>query len=318
MHELLSSAAQTVPRLVRPAGPRSAAAEELVALVAERRDVLKDELQRDGAVLFRGFAVETAAAFDRVVRSLYPGLLDYVEGNSPRARVSGQIYTSTSYPPEYPISLHSELSYAHRWPSAIAFFCRHSAAAGGETPIADCRTVLARIPAGVRERFVTRGVRYVQSMHGGRGLGKTWQDTFETSDRRVVEDYCAAGHVDYEWRPDGGLRTVQVRPAVRTHPETGAQVWFNQADQWHPSNLDAASREALLRVCRGDDLPLNATYADGGAIADEDIEAIRSSFDAHATVFPWERGDVLILDNMLMAHGRRPYRGHREVLVAMA
>jgi alpha-ketoglutarate-dependent taurine dioxygenase len=37
----------------------------------------------------------------------------------------------------------------------------------------------------------------------------------------------------------------------------------------------------------------------------------------NAISFRWERGDVLLLDNYLVAHGRNPYEGPRKILVAM-
>ena len=38
---------------------------------------------------------------------------------------------------------------------------------------------------------------------------------------------------------------------------------------------------------------------------------------AEAVTFSRQRGDVLVLDHMLTAHGRRPFTGARRVLVAM-
>jgi alpha-ketoglutarate-dependent taurine dioxygenase len=32
----------------------------------------------------------------------------------------------------------------------------------------------------------------------------------------------------------------------------------------------------------------------------------------------WEAGDLLMLDNLLAAHGRRPFSGERRIAVAMS
>ena len=50
--------------------------------------------------------------------------------------------------------------------------------------------------------------------------------------------------------------------------------------------------------------------------------ALRSGLGAFfydcAVSFAWRRGDVLMLDNMLVAHGRATFKGDRRVVVAMA
>jgi hypothetical protein len=44
------------------------------------------------------------------------------------------------------------------------------------------------------------------------------------------------------------------------------------------------------------------------------------AYHAETVSFPWQQGDLLMPrhDNMLVAHGRAPYTGRREVLVGMA
>lgn len=292
--------------------------EELVAWAREARAEVQARLLEHGALLLRGFGVTTPAALQAVSQALDPSLSAYIEGNSPRTRLSGEVYTSTEYPAELPISLHNEMSYAHWWPRRLYFACAVAPGAGGETPICDSRRVLAALPPDLRRRFEERGVRYTQNLATRRGLGRPWADTFETDDRAAVEAYLRRGEVEFTWRGDGGLRTSQVRPAVRAHPETGEEVWFNQADQWHISNLPAASRELLEELVPEDERPLDARFGDGGAIDEADLDVVRATCAAEALVFPWEEGDLVILDNMLVAHGRRPYTGPRRILLAMA
>src|SRR5256885_7769472 len=209
----------------------------LIEWISRHRDLFESWLSKPGAVLLRGFASDTPEEFEAVVRAVQPTLLDYIEGDSPRTKITGKVYTSTEYPETYRISLHNELSYAHKWPRKIFFYCAVPPSQGGETPIVDCREVLNALDPQLRERFIRRKVRYVNNLHGGNGVGKSWQETFETDDKSEVVRYLSAGGVDFTWDDQGHLRTSQIREAVITHPVTGERVWFNQAEQWHPAML---------------------------------------------------------------------------------
>jgi alpha-ketoglutarate-dependent taurine dioxygenase len=281
------------------------------------RDLLERKLLEHGAVLFRGFGLSEVAQFEELANVAAPGLVNYVEGSSPRIMLGEKVYTSTEYPPEYFVSLHNELSYAHRWPSKLLFFCAVEPREGGETPLADSRKVLQRLSPELRERFAGKGVKYVRNLHGDRGAGLSWQTVFETDDRARVEEYCREGRIEFSWQEDGGLRTSQVREAVATHPRTGEQVWFNQVDQWHPSNLGEADARALRATLPEEDLPINAYHGDGSPLSAADLDEVRQAVRDVMVAFPWRQGDVLVVENMLVAHGRMPFAGPRRVMVAM-
>jgi len=295
--------------------PRSTV--DLAEWVRASRNRVEQRLLAHGALLFRGFGVTSAADFERVARAFTEDLLDYIEGSSPRTMLTDKVYTSTEYPPEYSISLHNELSYAHRWPGKLFFFCQTPASRGGETPLADGRHILKLLPPPVLHRFASKGVRYLRTMHDGRGPGLSWPTVFETTDRTAIEAYCREGGIDADWLPDGWLRTSQVRPAVIRHPGTGEQVWFNQADQWHPSNLGADLDAAISSVSQPSEMPLYAEFGDGTPIDPADLDAVRRAADAASTSFPWAAGDVLVIDNTMVLHGRLPFSGPRRVLVSM-
>lgn len=66
-----------------------------------------------------------------------------------------------------------------------------------------------------------------------------------------------------------------------------------------------------------DKFPRNAYYRDGSEIEEESLEAIRQAYEQERIVFIWQKGDVMILDNRLIAHSRNPFKGNRKVVVAM-
>jgi alpha-ketoglutarate-dependent taurine dioxygenase len=289
---------------------------DLTAWAADHRARIEADLLRHGGLLFRGFGIDGANRLEAVVRAVAGDALEYRERSSPRSTVEGKIYTSTDYPSDYPIFLHNENSYQNDWPLKIFFLCQQPAQEGGETPIADCRRVLARIAPEVRDRFADKGWMYVRNF--GDGFGLDWRTVFQTEDKAAVEAHCRKSGIEVEWKSGDRLRTRAVRPAMARHPKTGELLWFNHATFFHVSTLEPAVREALLEEFPEEDLPANTYYGDGSPIEPEVLDHLRSVYHRETTSFPWEKGDVLLLDNMTVAHGRSPFRGDRKILVAMA
>lgn len=283
--------------------------------LAKNREWIESRLHEHGAILFRDFNLRGVGEFEDFVRVFGHELLSYSYQSTPRSKVSENIYTSTEYPAGQTIQLHNEMAYARSWPMKIFFYCVTPAAEGGETPIADSRRVFARIDERIRERFIRKQIMYCRNYD--EGLDLPWTTVFQTTDRAQVEAYCREAGIDFEWLDGNRLRTRQVCQAAVAHPITGAWVWFNQAHLFHVSSLEPSVRAALSSTYEVDEYPRNAYYGDGSTIEDEVLESIREAYREETTVFPWQAGDVLMLDNMLMAHGRQPFMGQRKVVVAM-
>ncbi|CAM2068742.1 TauD/TfdA family dioxygenase [Sulfidibacter corallicola] len=307
---------EALPLVLEPAFPGL----DLVRWLETHRADLDKWLHGHGAVLLRGFPGLVSGdtrVFEAVSDVLADGdLLPYVYRSTPRTRVGDRhLYTSTEYPADQEIPLHNENAYASVWPLRIWFFAAVTADRGGATPIADSRAVWRAIPPEVRERFATRGVMYIRN-YGEIDL--PWQVAFQTEARDEVETFCRGRGIEWHWGAGDRLQTRQICQGVAQHPVTGDPVWFNQAHLFHPSALAAEVREGLCQALGSEGLPRDARYGDGSPIEDEALAAIRAAFAEASRSFPWRLGDLLILDNMLTAHGRHPFEGRRRVLVGMA
>jgi alpha-ketoglutarate-dependent taurine dioxygenase len=174
----------------------------------------------------------------------------------------------------------------------------------------------AAIDPEVRERFAEKGWMYMRNF--GEHLGLPWQAVFQTSDRSAVDRYCAEHGIEAEWRDGNRLRTRARRAAIVRHPRTGDWLWFNHAVFFHVSTLAPPVRDLLLAEYDEPDLPANTYYGDGTPIAADTLDMLRAAYQRSTVTFPWQRRDLLLVDNMLVAHGRAPFAGPRRVLVAMA
>ncbi|NEO46357.1 MAG: TauD/TfdA family dioxygenase [Moorea sp. SIO1F2] len=287
--------------------------------VTQHRQSLEAKILEHGAILFRNFNLNGIAEFEQFIKAIAGSTMAYSGesvGVTPRTPVHGNIYTSTEFSAKFKIALHNESSFAYTWPLKIFFYCIQPAPEGGETPIADSRNVLQQIPDSIKQRFLQRGVMYLRNY--GIGSGPKWQQVFQTTNKSVVEEYCRSTDTTVEWQPGNRLRTRSFRPAIVKHPLTGDMVWFNNICQANVACLNASLKEAMLDAFKLEDLPRNSYYGDGSEIEPWVLNALQAAYQKEKVLFTWQKGDVLMLDNMLAAHGREPFVPPRKVVVGMA
>lgn len=272
-------------------------------------------LRENGALLLRGLKLLGSIQLANVLSSVFgASLLPYTYRSTPRTHFKGNVYTATEYHPSETIPQHNENSYSNLWPLWIGFLCVTEPTSGGRTPIARSRLVYERIPARIRAEFEAKRVMYTRN-HGAVDL--PWTEVFQTESRDEVERYCKANGIRCSWTGRDGLQTRYVGDAAAIHPTSKERVWFNQAHLFHVTNLTEEQRSALCTSLDGEP-PRNAHYGDGSPIEEQDLECIRRVYDETAISFAWQRGDLLLLDNMSFSHGREPYQGARKILCGMA
>jgi hypothetical protein len=108
-----------LPLAVRPRGNKSADA--LVAWLAERPEETHNRLLEHGAILFRGFSIETPEDFERVARAIDPELKNEYLGTSPRDGLTDYVFSASELPSYYPIPQHCEMSFTGHPPRRLFF-----------------------------------------------------------------------------------------------------------------------------------------------------------------------------------------------------
>ncbi|NJM52788.1 MAG: hypothetical protein HC846_04970 [Blastocatellia bacterium] len=163
----------------------------LIETALSNKDIFLSQLLRYGALLFRGFEVQTAEDFtDFVKRFSGKEFFNYAGGASPRSLISGKVYNSTDYPPELMLELHNELSYSKHYPQHLYFFCETAPEKGGETILGDSRQILRRIRPKIAGLFKHKNILYERNLSANADSPYSWQKAFETEDKQLVEEIC--------------------------------------------------------------------------------------------------------------------------------
>lgn len=266
-----------------------------------------------GYIRFHRFGVTEPHIFDAALDCLMQPSLEFAEETSPRSGVGARVFTSTDYPRDYPIQFHHEFSYRETYPDRLAFCCLSPAESGGATPLADARKVLRRIPSVIVEKFERLGIAYVRNFGD---LGVSWEDAFGTSDKTKVSDYCQMHGISHSWSGED-LHTRQTAPAVIAHPVTAEPVWFNSVLNLNVSGIEPKPIRDAMKSLPASSLATNTVYGSGDPIEPDIIEQLRQAYAEEAIRFDWEAGDLLLIDNILTAHARDPFKGDRRIVVGM-
>ncbi|WP_434562285.1 non-ribosomal peptide synthase/polyketide synthase [Pseudomonas sp. Z4-20] len=310
VRESLVAAPQRFPLMMEPGEPHL----DVVEWIQQNRPLIEQKLAEHAGILFRGFALDGIQGFEAFAEAIQPGLYGQY-GDLPKKEGGKNTYRSTPYPERKMILFHNESSHQDRWPRKQMFYCEQAAPVGGATPVVDCRLMYEKLPADLREKFEDKGLLYVRTFTDK--LDVSWQHFFKTEDRSEVETRCRAGGIQWRWLDNDELQTRTPGPAIITHPITGEKSFFNQVQLHHVYWLEPDVRQDLLSMYGLERMPRHVYYGDGTPIEDEVMARIGELYEACAVRFDWQKGDVILLDNMLVAHARDPFEGPRKIVVAM-
>lgn len=275
----------------------------------------RSELNEHGSILLRNFDVSEIRHFDAFVDGVSQQHLKYIYRSTPRTEVTNRVSTATNYPARLEIPMHNENAYQTSWPMMVAFCCIEAPAEGGQTPIAPMDEITRQIGPELMDLMEELGVEYIRNYHDNIDL--PWQTVFQTQDRAEVDSYCRENDISSHWDASGMLRTISRAQGVAYHPVSGERTFFNQAHLFHVSSLGQAHAEAMEEMFGKDKLPRNARFGDGSEISVDHLQRINKAFASNSLLFDWKPGDVLLVDNMKYAHGRKPYKGSRAVFAAL-
>lgn len=282
--------------------------------VATNREYIREKVLKHGSVLFKNFGIDSMAKFEALASTISPDLYSGY-GDLPQRSNSKKLYNATPYTASLTIHYHNEAAHTTKWPLKQFFYCIKPAEEGGELSVSDGRLVLQHLPEDIIEQFATKRLKYVRNFIPY--MDVRWQDFYKTESKAEVEAFCRENDVEFHWDGDV-LQTVQYAPAVVYHPDTKERIWFNQVQLHHPCMLAERVYNGLHAMLGTEEkFPRYVCFGDGTPISRETMDLVGKALEAASINILGKSGDVIFNDNMLVAHCRLPYKGDREVCVAL-
>ena len=289
---------------------------ETLLWASENSSWLREKLMLHGAILMRGLPLVTPMDFEVLIdRSGFPRM-PYIGGAAPRNPVTnGRVLTTNESPPSEPIPFHHEMAQVPNPPAYIFFYCQYPSESGGQTAIVHSHLVYKRFRAAnsaFADKIEKTGVKYIRIMPDQddrtSAIGRSWRSTFLTEDKSQAEVKMRELGTEWEWLADGNLKTITATvPAIRTDTRTGMKTFFNSVVAAYTGWVDSRNDPTKAVIC-----------GDGTAVDGEALLATAAAMDEECVAFPWQKGDVLFIDNHLVMHSRRPFHGRREILATIS
>ena len=283
--------------------------------LAQHKSQIEMELEINGAVLFRDFGIVDDQEFDAFIRAFDWPSFTYEESlsNAVRHNRTELVFTANEAPPSVSIFLHHEMAQTPIYPSKLFFFCEQAAASGGATPICRSDILLEQLQTeipGFLKACEEKGIRYSQTMPAENdlqsGQGRSWASTLSAANVEEAEAKLKRLNYQWQWQSDGSLSvTTPVLPAVKMLQD-GRKVFFNQLIAAFRGWQDARNNSEKS-ICYGDD----------SSISNDDMAVVIKLADELTFDIPWQTGDIVLVDNFVTMHGRRPFEGQRKVLASL-
>lgn len=227
---------------------------------------------------------------------------------------SGFLNGSAGAPSELPVQFHNEMAYSADVPKHLAFAMLTQAGEGGTTTLADNLEVTAQLSDNLKKRLQETGVCYVRNLsdeseRGNEDFFMSWQGAFQTND--IAEAVRKATREDSSaWVRDADrqrLRHICWCPVFAEHPEHGV-LYFSSILNRHGSWLDGHKVFGQLPHM---ERPYHCLWGDGAEFSEEDMAEIRDVHERCTIKVRLDQGDVLVMDNLRVAHGRTSFVGDR-------
>ncbi|KAK5047727.1 hypothetical protein LTR84_006392 [Exophiala bonariae] len=293
-------------------------------------DILTKKLALHGTLLFRGLPIHNAEDFSKFAHAFGYKPHEIIGIVVNRPLLAPNVAPANEAPKEVLIYNHNESPQVPHAPEYIFFYSHKAPEIGGETPISSSLELFYRAKEEIPE-FISdlteKGIRSKvvyktdKQYEGGSTLkqafGKEVQEGDDEATRRAkveaqIARYGRGKHTTWEWTDENTLVLTHRLPAIRKQPETDLPTLFTGLAAYYKSNqINNSVTNARQKTTQ-------QLYGDGTPIPEKYLAHLAKITDEIRVLHKWQRGDVLVYDNIIAQHGRQPWGGEQSDRVVMA
>ena len=264
------------------------------------RDAMMHLLSKFGFCLIRGYTC-TLGDFSRMIGRLCSEIT-----YDPARAVTAKSIQSVDAGVE-PVGLHIENGNTPRVPHLVGFYCRRAAEYGSQTTVCDGIELLAHMPNELRAHFTG-------SMQVCRTLSETQWRSYLAQEHPLIDcaDQVTVTHLEQmlaqftnleaSLNPNGSLQyRLEFEPVIES-----------------PFSCQPAFANAILGPSFNYEAP-DYLLPDGERLCGAMRESLKDYAERYTQEIAWQSGDVLLVDNWRIMHGRRRIldEGNRELFIGM-
>lgn len=307
-----------------------------IEFIREKKSQLNGWISEYGSLILRNFGKYTPEDLSLILNEFDMKETTYLGGMGPRTKLGSRVYTASDVSNRWEIKHHQEMAYQKEFPDWLMFYCKTPPLVRGETYITGIRNITNELQIPLVEKFEKHGLLYTAYYHDqARSVREkfkkvipiynpTWQKSFGSNSRTKVNAECKKRGLTTTWMKNGDLKTSSILPAFRDHPITNEKLWFNSATAIHFNKQSQKTDYGdlayyiytILYPDKGK-LPMNVYFGDGSDIKYSELESIYKLYQENTYKHCWKEGDLIIIDNRLVAHGRNTFRGEREIWASL-
>jgi alpha-ketoglutarate-dependent taurine dioxygenase len=299
---------------------------DTIKSLQSQNGLLTKKLAEHGTLLFRGLPINNAEEFSKFAHAFGYKPHEIIGIVVDRPLLAPNVAPANESPKEVLIYNHNESPQVPHAPEYIFFYSHKAPIKGGETPISSSLELFRRaqqeIPDFIAE-LAKKGIlsrvtyktnaQYVGGSTLKQAFGKEIQDGDNEATKRTkieaqIVRYGRGKYTTWEWTDDGLILTHKL-PAIRTQPNTNLPTLFTGlAAYYKNAQTNGAGRKN----------PTQQLFGDGTPIPDKYLARLAEITDEIRVLHKWQRGDVLVYDNVIAQHGRQPWEGEQEDRVVLA
>ncbi|WP_218080107.1 TauD/TfdA family dioxygenase [Anthocerotibacter panamensis] len=255
-------------------------------------------------LLFRGFAVDRNG-FKAFSDQFGGDFMAYVGGSHNQREAVNKdktLMTVTGRRLKFGIPLHGEMYYLKHKPTLLWFYCATPALQNGETTVCDGAQIYQALSPTTQMLFQTKRIKYTRHYADG-----VWQEVYQTDNLEEVAQACQANDIQLTVHSaDRSVTSEYVCWATVRDPD-GQEIFINNILPVIGGEYLQGKKDSIVR------------FEDDTKIPDAVLYELKAVADQLALPIAWQRGDLVMVDNTRLLHGRRPFNDdQRDIYVRLS